>query len=218
MAKVKTTKTQRRKYYRRYKKIKAVDTYFNCKLEWNGLIRWPLVDGGPVMLATGTTEGATARTFNQLLRAGSTDQVSNSYVLLNRLFSYMRIRGVAIEVTPSIRNAGASSAVVNPQGETAGLILTNDYPVYIGVLWGTTQTVTDTELRTANTSFQLNPLQKVRKYFSNYGGSDDYKTTTGELGYPGVVQLLGSNGTSGNSPMWSMKITFYCRYKIQKTI
>lgn len=219
MAKKVTTKTtysSKKKYYWKRKKNYTADTFFNCKLEWNGLIRFPDNNAGsPLLWYNGN--GYAARTFNQLLEASNTVQNPNAYALLNRLFSYMRVRGVLIEVTPSIRNAGASSAVVSGN-QVAGVIVTNIEPVYIGVLWGTTLSVTDAEIRASNSCFQLNPLQKTRKYISGHGGSNDYKTTIGSNGYPGVVQLSGGSGVYSDSPVWSLKVTFYIRYKIQKTI
>ena len=196
-------------YYKKKWKRSATTTYFDVKMEWDGKVQWPSSNGTPILLALGATNGFTARTFNQLMSSGST-----AWNQFQQLFSYYRVRGVAIEAIPDASFSGAAGGVYDPEGNPFGKVITNFNPVHCCCLFGTTITLSDALARANNNSFVLEPLQKTRKYIRSNGGTNDYKTTAED--YPGLIQLVGASNVNSASGSWTITITFYVRFKKQK--
>lgn len=196
-------KTKRKRWNKKFKRYKKVsENYFRVRAEVDGLIQYPAnAPGQPVFKLTnlGQLENpSNVLTFQSIL----THQTYS--VMLEGMFSFYKLLGVAIEVTPQAQNiAGYKNIDREPM-------------TIIGVRAGKNGAMTFSEARSINSSMVLNPAQYQRKYTSLLGFYNSYIST--DASFSGAVTIVAEDNTGqlANSPTWVFKITQYMLYKKSK--
>lgn len=192
MAKKKSGWTKYRRYgygWRKWKSF-AKYNYFNAKIEYNDTIAFP-TNSNPIAMvdANSSTESI-----------GTLIENSADFQRFRPVFTFYRLRGMRVEITPTARNLN-NSAINYARQCYFAFTLQGD--------------VTGTIAKNTDKGMILNPIQKTTKYWNVYGMQDDWKTVSTVLaGNIGVFSDI--NSTSATGPTWSMHITFYLTFKYSK--
>lgn len=202
-------KTGRRRYYRRYNRYSyyrwrryAKYNYLNAKIDFSGDIVFPTQAGQPVF----SGNNAASMLFSNLLYGSGSEFTKYSII-----FMYYRLKGIRMEFTPSAGNASLAT-------------ITHTKPVYVGFNMDNASENTGgvsgilASFANSDKAVMLNPLQKTAKYWSLYGGQDDYKLCNSVSGLSGLIGVYTSeNATDNSGPAWSYRITLYILYKSART-
>lgn len=210
----KTKKKTTRRYYRRFRRFKPVNTYANFKCEYTCIL-WKknIVPSGST-----TEQGVGYRFYRQgqLDNYGinMTDFFSGSwtdFVKFKEIYNEFRIRGLAIQLTPHARNA-----CVDSMSEKDNVIIGLDF----------TQAVTASQVINggANT-LVCNPLQFFNKYFKNVDYSwfqtdvHAVTATSNEKALQGNIVVCpyeSSTVVQSKCPSWTVKFILYLSFRSPK--
>ena len=124
--------------------------------------------------------------------------------MLSGMFSFYKILGVTVEITPQAQNSAGYKAI------------DREPMTIVGVRAGSNLAMNFSEARSINSSIVLNPIQYTRKYTSLLGFFNSYISTN--AAFTGGVTVVAENNTGqlANSPTWVFKITQYMLYKKSK--
>ena len=164
--------------------------YFNAKIEYNDTIAFP-TNSNPIAMVDANASTASL---------GALIDNSADFQRLKPVFTFYRLRGMRIEITPTARNLNNDSINYARQCYFA-FTLQGDITLALA--------------KNTDKGLILNPIAKSTKYWNVYGMQDDWKTVSTQLaGNIGVFSDI--NSTSAAGPTWSMHITFYLTFKYAK--
>ena len=213
MAKVSKKKRWYRRGYRRYRNL-SNQQYFRVKAEYYSDIIFPMAanTGRAYFYA----ENAKVVTLTNIMQ-----KYTYTNVLMG-LFSYYKISGIRIEVTPDARNAGLEKKVTVPNLGEQNVV---EPVVMISYRAGDSGEQTLAEAKANNQSIVLSPSQKVTRYWRTYGASGAYKPSSDGIEGAFTVQneydaqqaiLLNAMYQYKTQPSWKVKISIYLLYKQSK--
>lgn len=193
-------KARKRRYTKRYRRYKRVsENYFRVRAEVDGLISYPVNGGQPVFTLTNDANNPiSVLTFQKIL------QHQTFSVMLLGMFSFYKLLGISIEVTPQAQNSAGYKAI------------DKEPMTIVAVRAGDSTAMNFAEAKSINSGIVLNPIQFVRKYTSLLGFYNSYIAT--DSAFSGAVTVVAENDTGqlANSPTWVFKITQYILYKKSK--
>lgn len=186
-----------KKRYRKVNFLKAIKDYDIFKQEAYGRLSFPVNSAGAMLyFPTGESDGLNIVTISSILTQFTGN---DSLVDRKKSFSYYRLRGVRILVTPNARNASLQT------NNNASL-----EAKYIVINWGK-----DSGLETGNLMYGEN-----RVYVKDLESTDVYIRSKDHDWYktnqnPNGSIWFGSSqtGTSQYSPTWSIVFEFYIMMK-----
>lgn len=186
------------KWYKRYKTISY--NYFKVKAEFIDKIYYP-DNGGHAIFNSRRNEQVAQ---NQFLLTNS--QSFQGYTYINTLagiFSYYKLLGVRVEVTPDARNQSLPANSVQPN-------------LYLSYRAGVNNGQTIGEIKANNQTLIMNPVQKQVKYFRVYNESGKYSPSVDPIA--GAFTLLGDTQGDGydTCPSYTVKLIYYLLYKYSK--
>lgn len=220
----KTTKKRRyyRRVFRRYKNVSQ--NYFRVKAEFNDSIYFPtrlqLARGGPVGFGGNWNDVNVPEANKGLLNLNRFMTTYPYTATLQGLFSYYKITGIRVEISPDPRNYTLPTTVI-----VGGVNLPNYSPVvYFSYRAGNNTIQTLNEAKSNNQSVILSPTGKINRYWKVYGASGAYTATTEALdGAFSVVGIMEENAqaiegfdTFQSQPSYKVKISIYLLYKQSK--
>ena len=210
MAKVSKKKRWYKRGYKRYRNLSNMQ-YLRVKAEFYSDILFP--PAANTGRAYFRTTNATTITLVQVMQ-------NYTYTnILAGLFSYYKITGIRVEVTPDARNVNLEKTVQVPN--------LGDQPVVEPVVMVSYRSANDneqnlSEAKANNQSIVLSPQQKVSRYWRTYGASGAYKPATDGLDGAFTVQneynaqqaqLYNALYQYKTQPSWKIKISVYLLYK-----
>lgn len=214
MAKVSKKKRWYRRGYRRYRSLNN-QQYFRVKAEFYSDIMFPVA---------ANTGRAYFKSTNTKVVTLSRIMQDYAYVnLLSGIFSYYKITGIRIEVTPDARNSNLDKTVNIPVLEQNEQVL--EPVVMVSYRAGNDNEQSLVEAKANNQSIVLNPRQKVTRYWRTYGASGAYRPATNGLDGAFTVQndydnqqaqLFNAMYQYKTQPSWKCKISIYLLYKQSK--
>lgn len=224
MARKTTRRRYYRRYYRRYRNVTPSQQYFKVKLEAYSKISFPTTElyaaGGSTIFGVNAADEAVLWADKGLLTIA---QIFNHYSYKNTLsglFSYYKITGIRVEITPEARNSTLPSSVT-VQAATLPTIMEQ---VYLSYRAGNNDIQTLQEVRANNQSILLDPYNKVVRYWRVFGGTTSYINTNQNFagGFTTVSETQNSEqaiaimDTYKNQPSWQVKFNLYILYKVSK--
>lgn len=192
----------KRRYYRRFRRYKAPTQYFKAKAEFIDKIQFPGGAGGPALFISRQAEPVL---LNRSLLPNTAILEGYSYaIVLAGLFSYYKITGIGIEITPDSRNSSIDPINVNPV-------------VYISYRAGNSNTQVLQEIKSNNNTVILDPLTRQRRFWRPGPYTDGDYFNTGGGAFAGAFTLLSDGvGIYDGQPSWQIRIVFYYLYKGSK--
>ena len=191
-------KSRYSKKYRRYRTISY--NYFKVKAEFLDRIYYP-DQAGHAIFHSKRNDGVAANRY--LL---TNQNVFEGYTYLNTLagiFSYYKLIGIRLEVTPDARNQSIGVATAEPT-------------LLLSYRAGNSNSQTINEMKANNQTLVMNSVQKQVRYFRVF--NDDGKYSATNVVIPGAFTLL--SDTQGNgyeeSPSYKVRIIMYLLYKYSK--
>ena len=202
MARTTKRRYYKRRYYRRFRRYKAPTQYFKAKAEFVDKIQFPDGPGGAAYFVSRVAEPVV---LNRSLLPNTAILEGYSYaVILAGLFSYYKITGIGIEVTPESRNSSIPAANVNPI-------------VYISYRAGNSNSQVLQEVKSNNNTMILDPITRQKRYWRPGPYTDGDYFNTGGGAFAGAFTLLSDgNGVYAGQPSWQIRIIFYYLYKGSK--
>lgn len=200
----------RRKYYkrryRRYRRYKQVSqNYFRVKAEFYDRIYYPDPNNPDAQAghAIWHSRRSEAEAMDRYLLRNLDILSGYTYsVTLAGIFSYYRLTGIRIEITPDARNQSLPAASV-------------EVPLYISFRAGDNAAQSINQIKANNNSILCNPIQKQVKYIRTLGGTSAYLSS--DIAYSGAWTVLGENQLQyALAPSYKVKIVYYFLYKQSK--
>ena len=213
MAKASKKKRWYRRGYKRYRQL-SNQQYFRVKAEYYSDILFP---------AAANTGKAYFKASNS--RVVSLTNIMQAYTYTNvlmGLFSYYKITGIRIEVTPDARNLNLDKTVTIPNLGDQSVI---EPVVMVSYRAGDSTEQTLAEVKANNQSIVLSPSQKVTRYWRTYGASGAYRPSSDGLEGAFTLQndydaqqalVLNAMNQYKTQPSWKLKISIYLLYKQSK--
>ena len=185
------TRYGRRRYYRYgYRRYRGLSNqYFRTRVEGVYTIAFPSQAGYPVF-AEKETSGLS---FNQLFTG------SQYYGSLTSMFGYMKITGVAMEVTPGPRNYKGTASV--------------GAKILVGVRFGNSVVQEYHELVANNNSIVLGVDTTKRKYTPAMGSCGWVTVLDSGLPLGGFSVASSIPGTLTDMPTWTCRFSLYVTFK-----
>ena len=200
MANTKYSKKYRRykRFYKRYKSLVSYN-YFKIKAEFNDFIYFPDQRNQPVF---GSREADQVLANRSLLTNANAFQGYSFINMLAGIFSYYKIIGIRVEVTPDARNQSLQYD-------------TDEELVYLSYRAGRDNIQNIAEARVNNQSLVMNPIQKQVKYFKVYNDNGRYTST--EYTISGAWTVVSTNaGVYDEQPSYKVRVVYYLLYKYSK--
>ena len=142
--------------------------YFNAKIEYNDTIAFP-TNSNPIAMVDANASTASL---------GALIDNSADFQRLKPVFTFYRLRGMRIEITPTARNLNNDSINYARQCYFA-FTLQGDVTLALA--------------KNTDKGLILNPIAKSTKYWNVYGMQDDWKTVSTQLaGNLGVFSDINS--------------------------
>lgn len=184
--------------YRRFKQISY--NYFSVKLEHTDTLFFPQNAGQPLFLSQVDQQIAANRS---LLTFGDLFRLYPQVNTLGGLFTYYKIKGVALEATPCASNINGSRNVVD------------DPIVIIGVRANNNILMTYGEVKILNSALTCDPVNTKRKYDNLLGSTSAWTDVQNPIN--GSISAVSNvNYTGDTTPRWTVKFTIYVLYKKSK--
>ena len=176
MAKVSKKKRWYKRGYRRYRGLNN-QQYLRVKAEFYSDVYFPpAANTGRAFFKT--TNSTTVTLVNIMQNYTYTN-------VLAGIFSYYKITGIRIEVTPDARNTNLPKTINVPNLGDENVM---EPVVMISYRAGNDNEQSLTEAKANNQSIVLNPKQKVTRYWRTYGASGAYRPATDGLDGAFTVQ------------------------------
>ena len=222
----KTTRRRRyyRRAYRRYRTVTPSQQYFRVKVEAYSKISFPTTElhaaGGATIFGINASDEDILWADKGLL---TLERIFNQYTYKNTLsglFSYYKITGIRVEITPEARNS-TLPAQVTVQGSTFPTIIEQAYLSYRA---GSNIIQNLNEVRSNNQSVLLDPYNKIVRYWRVYGSTTSYINTN--QNFAGAFTTTSETQEAEQSiqimdnyrvqPSWQVKFNLYILYKVSK--
>lgn len=192
-------RTYKRNYnngYKRYRQV-ASRNYFKVKAEFYDFIQYPDENGKPIFYSK---RGADVMGNRAVL---TVDDMLSSYTytnILQGLFSYYKVLGLAVEVIPKYNN---------------GDVVTEQRQTFIGFRAASNEAMTMSELKAINQSFLLDPRNRQRRYWRVFNTGGDWQGT-GQVISGGITVQSPEVGNKNTQHIWDIKVSIYLLYKYSK--
>lgn len=224
MARKTTRRRYYRKFYRRYKNVTPSQQYFKVKLEAYSKISFPTTElyaqGGPTIFGINAADEDVIWADKGLL---TIEQLFKHYAYKNTLsglFSYYKITGIRVEVTPEARNTTLPTTVT-VQAATLPTVMEQ---VYLSYRAGSNVIQNLNEVRANNQSILLDPYNKMVRYWRVFGGTTSYINTnqmfaggfTTNSETQNSQQAIAVMDNYKMQPSWQVKFNLYILYKVSK--
>lgn len=200
-----------RKFYRRYKNLNN-SSYFRVKAEYYSRLMFPYAANNPHMYFDSTNNNII--TLAQIMAGYSYKNV------LAGLFSYYKITGIRVEITPDVRNQqiAKTTKYLNADVDVLESIAMVSYRA------GDATAQTLSQVKTNNQSVLLDPNNKIVRYWRTYGATGSYRNTDEDLVGAFTLQNEVSQDDAfdkvmyvfKNQPSYKIKINIYLLYKQSK--
>lgn len=213
MAKVSKKRRYYKRGYRRYRNL-SNQQYFRVKAEYYSDVLFPL--------AANTGRAYFKATNSYRVTLVNVMQGYAYTTILAGLFSYYKITGIRIEVTPDARNVNLEKTVNVPN---LGVQDVMEPVVMISYRAGNDAEQNLSEVKSNNQSIVLSPSQKITRYWKTYGASGAYRPAVDGLDGAFTVQneynseqapLFNALQQYKTQPSWKIKISIYLLYKQSK--
>lgn len=213
MAKASKKKRWYRRGYKRYRQL-SNQQYFRVKAEYYTDVIFPMAAN------TGR-----AYFYAQNAKVVTLTNIMQKYTYTNvlmGLFSYYKITGIRIEVTPDARNVNLDKKVTVPNLGEQDVV---EPVVMISYRAGNSTEQTLAEVKANNQSIVLSPSQKITRYWRTYGASGAYKPSEDGIEGGFTIQneydaqnalILNAMYQYKTQPSWKVKISIYLLYKQSK--
>jgi hypothetical protein len=210
MAKVSKKKRWYKRGYKRYRGLNN-QQYFRVKAEFYSDILFPMAaNSGRAYFRATNSKVVTLTAIMQ----------NYAYTnILAGLFSYYKITGIRVEVTPDARNANLEKTIQIPNIGNESVI---EPVVMVSYRSANDNEQSLTEAKANNQSIVLSPSQKITRYWRTYGASGAYRPAVDGLDGAFTVQndYNSQNAPFDNvmyqfktQPSWKIKISVYLLYK-----
>lgn len=224
MARKTTRRRYYRKFYKRYRNVTPSQQYFKVKLEAYSKISFPTTElhaaGGPTIFGVNAADEEVLWADKGLLKI---EQIFNHYSYKNTLsglFSYYKITGIRVEITPEARNSTLPNSIM-AQGSVIPTIIEQAYLSYRA---GNNAIQTLQEVRANNQSVLLDPYNKIVRYWRVFGGTTSYINTNQNFagGFTTTSETQNSEQAVALmdiykiQPSWQVKFNLYILYKVSK--
>ena len=222
----KTTRRRRyyKKFYKRYRNVTPSQQYFRVKLEAYSKISFPTTglaqNGGTPIFGVNSTDADVLWADKGLLKI---EQLFNHYAYKNTLaglFSYYKITGIRVEVTPEARNSTLPATVMFNQNTLPTIM----EQVYLSYRAGSNIIQNLAEVRANNQSILLDPNNRIVRYWRVFGGTTSYINTNQQFagGFTTISETQAGQDamrlmdTYAVQPSWQVKFNLYILYKVSK--